>query len=474
MPNALTTPAMPQNKIKHVVVLMLENRSFDHLFGFRPHVDGLKGNEFNLLAPDQPESLTNPPFPVGTGAPYAITVGKGPGHSLNQTNVQLFGSKSTTGPVSNRGFVASYKVELSADHVHNPSIADLSVVMKSFSPAQLPVINTLADQFAICDRWHAEVPGPTQPNRLYLHAATSDGHALNAWSMKFDIRTIYQQVAEAGFTWATYEDDSNEVREFTPLLQGNPPFKQMSEFAGDCAAGDLANYVFISPRMLTDKDGRMVNSQHAPHDVRWGEYLIADVYEALRGNPDIWNSTALIVVYDEHGGFYDHVAPPAATNPDGKTSPTALDPTYAPTFAFDRLGLRVASVVISPWIAAGTVYSKRMQHTSVMKTARELFGIKGDLTRRDAEATSFAELFSLAAPRTDAPLKLPRPPLPTVPSPTEAGNPANHALDPLQEGIMLGVHHRTRSNHPEQAAELLPKTQGDAATFVKERTREIV
>ena len=115
-----------------------------------------------------------------------------------------------------------------------------------------------------------------------------------------------------------------------------------------------------------------------------------------------------------------------------------------------------------------------MQHTSVMKTARELFGIKGDLTRRDAEATSFAELFSLAAPRTDAPLKLPRPPLPTVPPPTEAGNPANHALDPLQEGIMLGVHHRTRSNHPEQAAELLPKTQGDAATFVKERTREIV
>src|SRR5262249_37410481 len=144
----------------------------DHLFGFRTGVNGLKGGEFNLIDPSKPQSLTNVAVTVGSGAPYAITVGKGPGHSVNQTDVQLFGSKDTTGKVNNSGFVAAYKSELGADHVHNPSHGDLAVVMTSFSPAQLPTINALADQFAICDRWHAEVPGPTQPNRLYLHAAT--------------------------------------------------------------------------------------------------------------------------------------------------------------------------------------------------------------------------------------------------------------------------------------------------------------
>jgi phospholipase C len=467
---SIPEPQMPQ--IKHVVVLMMENRSFDHLFGFRPGVNGLKGDEFNLLVPGQPESLTNPRFTVGTGAPYAITVGQGPGHSVNATNMQLFGSKDTSGAMQNSGFVAAYLSELGLDKVKNPSNADLSTVMKGFAPAQLPVINALADEFAICDRWHAEVPGPTQPNRLYLHAATSDGHGLNAWSAKFDLKTIYEQVAGAGLTWATYEDDSNEVREFTRLVTPTAPFKMMAEFAGDCASGNLANYVFISPRMLTDKDGSMINSQHAPHDVRWGEYLIADVYEALRASP-LWNETLLVICYDEHGGFYDHVAPPAATNPDGKTSPTAGDPSFAPTFAFDRLGLRVGAVLVSPWIAKGTVYSKQLQHTSVMKTARELFGINGNLTQRDAEAASFADILSLGAARTDAPATLPRPPLPNTPPAADPGHPANQGLDPLQEGIMLGVHHRTRDQHPTQAAELLPNTQGDASTFIKARNKEI-
>ena len=471
-------PAMPQAKISHVVVLMMENRAFDHLFGFRTGINGLQGNEFNLLQPSQPQSLSNPPFTVGTGAPYAVTVGQGPGHSVNQTDVQLFGSKDTSGAVNNSGFVAAYRSELNTDKVQAPTNADIGVVMQSFSSAQLPVINALADQFAICDNWHAEVPGPTQPNRLYLHAATSDGHALNNWSANFDLKTIYQQVADAGLTWATYEEDSNEVREFTPLVVPGAPFKQMSDFAGDCASGALANYVFISPRMLTDKDGQMVNSQHAPHDVRWGEYLIADVYEALRANQALWNSTVLVVVYDEHGGFFDHVAPPAASNPETppKTSPTTGDPHYAPDFAFDRLGLRVGAVLVSPWIPAGTVYSNQLQHTSVMKTARDLFGIQasqGNLTNRDAEAATFSDIFSLAAPRTDAPMTLTRPPLPDTPPPTDPSHPANQPLDPLQQGIVMGTHHRTRHNHPNETAELLPNTQGEASAFIKSRNAEL-
>ncbi|GGF14522.1 phosphoesterase [Aliidongia dinghuensis] len=459
---------MPQ--IDHFVVLMLENRAFDHLFGFRPEVQGLTGKEFNLLNPAEAQSLANPPFTVGTGAPFAITVGQGPGHSVKQTNMQLFGNNAATGPVANDGFVKSYQVELTvADHVPHPSNADLGVVMQSFSAAQLPVLNALADEFAVCDQWYAEVPGPTQPNRLYLHAATSAGHALNAWSAHFDLKTIYQQLQEAGRTWATYEHDTNEVRSFTPLQGYTAAFKQIDAFAADCASGKLPNYSFIVPRMLADKDGQMVNSQHAPHDVRWGEELIADVYEALRANEAVWQSSVLVIVYDEHGGFYDHVTPPAATSPDGKNSPTANDPSYAPSFQFDRLGLRVGAVVVSPWIAKGTIWHQKLQHTSVMKTARELFGVAGNLTSRDAEAASFAGLLSLTAPRTDAPAKLPRGPLPTLPATTDPSHPANQPLDPLQQGLLLGVHHLTRASHPQDAAELLPKTQGEASDYIKSR-----
>ena len=464
-------PSMPQDKIQHVVVLMLENRAFDHLFGFRAGVEGLKGNEFNLLDPASPQSLSNPPYTVGTGAPYAVTAGQGPGHSINQTNVQLFGVNPPAGPATNTGFVKAYSGELAADKVVNPTPGELAVVMQSFAAAQMPTINTLADEFAICDHWYAEAPGPTQPNRLYLHAATSDGHALNAWSTTFNIRTIYQQVAEAGFTWATYEHDTNEVRSFAPLQASTANFKAITSFATDCAAGTLANYVFIVPRMLADMNGQMVNSEHAPHDVRWGEHLIADVYEALRANDALWKSSALVVVYDEHGGFYDHVAPPAAPNPDGKTSPTTGDPSYAPKFAFDRLGLRVGAVVVSPWIPKGTICANPLQHTSAMKTARALFGISGNLTARDVAAADFTALFSLAAPRDDAPMTLPRPALPATPPVSSPLHPANQPLDELQQGLLLGVHHLAKSDDPHDTADRLPITQGEASAYIKARIR---
>jgi phospholipase C len=464
---------LPQNKISHLVVLMMENRSFDHIFGFRAGVEGLKGSESNLLDPTKPESSANPAFHVGTGAPYAITVGQGPGHSLNDTTTQLYGSKTAVGKVLGNGFVKSYHTELTiADKVANPSQADIGVVMQSFDAARLPAINALADQFVLCDHWHSEVPGPTQPNRLYLHAATSDGHALNAWSLHFDLKTIYEQVQEAGLSWATYEHDTNEERWFTPLQSSQQNFKSIDQFAKDCSAGTLANYNFIVPRMLSNKGGP-VNDQHAPNDVRWGEVLIADVYKALRASDSVWKQSALIVLYDEHGGFYDHVAPPKAVNPDGKNSPTSGDPDYAPSFAFDRLGLRVPALIVSPWVAKGQVYSKQLQHTSVMQTARKLFGISGSLTKRDAAAAAFDDVFSLSTPRSDAPTDLPRPPLPQLPSTSSPDHPANQALDPIQKGVVLGVHHNTHSSHPDGVpAELTPVTQGKASQFVTQRTAQ--
>ncbi|HEY6333520.1 MAG TPA: alkaline phosphatase family protein [Blastocatellia bacterium] len=475
-----------QRKIQHVLVLMMENRSFDHIFGFRSGINGLTGKESNLLDPSQPESDSNPVFYANNGAPYAITAGLGPGHSINQTNLQLSDSKTgptPDAPATNDGFVAAYKTEMvTADHVHSPTDAQLNVCLQSFAPARLPSINALADAFCVCDNWFSEVPGPTQPNRFYIHAATSNGRGLNNWSAKLNVRTIYDNLDDAGYTWATYSFDTNEVREFNSINQRTANFKQFQEsFQTDVTKDTLADYSFIIPRMFSSKekthstDG-IANDQHAPTDARYGDNLIADVYEALASNPAVFAKSALIVTYDEHGGFYDHVIPASDNipNPDGLNSPQKGDPSYAPQFSFDRLGLRVPAVIISPWVKAGRVDSTRYQHTSVLATLKKMLGLPKFLTKRDAIANTFDHLFDeLDAPRTDMPRKLPRVALPTLPAPDDPKHPANQHLGPDRQAMMMGVHQLTKDSAPKGMTSAdLPLTQGDAHDFIQQRMRK--
>jgi phospholipase C len=464
---------MPKPDLQHFVVLMMENRSFDHMFGYHAGVNGLKGNESNLLDPTRPESDTNPAFVVSNAAPYALTTGNGPGHSVEQTNIQLFNTKTPSKgqKPSNTGFVTAYSDEMVLDKVIHPTSAELSVVMESFVDSRLPSLSALADNFCLCDNWYAEVPGPTQPNRLYLHAATSAGFAHNVWSQQFDLVTIYEQVQNAGKTWSTYEFDTNEVREFTRINKQTQSFKKFEAFKGDVDGGTLPNYCFIVPRFNNAADG-MANSEHPPEDVRYGDNLIADVYETLRSNNDVWNTSVLVITYDEHGGFYDHVAPPSAVNPDGINSPAPGDKaSYAPPFKFDRLGLRVPAVIVSPWVGKGVVESAQLQHTSILVTAREIFEISKPLTKRDAAANSFANLFSQATPRADAPLTLPRASLPQIRAAADdARHPLNQSLDDTQREILLGVHHLTLAADPAgPPADQLPITQGEAAKFIRAR-----
>src|SRR5579871_4424276 len=175
----------PAGNIEHVIVLMMENRSFDHIFGFRSGVNGLHGNEYNLLDPSKPPSNTNPEYLVSNGAPYTVLAGQGPAHSIDATNYQLCndpGGPSAGSPATNNGFVRNYHDALFHDRVPNPGPDVIRVVMEAFAPTRLPSINALADAFCLCDNWFAEVPGPTQPNRLYMHAATSAGLAHNVWT----------------------------------------------------------------------------------------------------------------------------------------------------------------------------------------------------------------------------------------------------------------------------------------------------
>jgi phospholipase C len=464
------------NRIQNVVVLMLENRSFDHMLGFHAGVNGLKGNEFNLLDPTAAVSTANPAFFVSNGAPFAFDVGEGPGHSLNDTNSQIYNNKNGPAakfPALNQGFVKNYKQELVlADRITNPTTAEIQVVMESFAPGRLPSIEALASAFCVCDNWFSEVPGPTQPNRLYMHAATSAGHAIDDFSLIFDNRTIYNNLQDAGFTWAVYSFDQNEVLEYSQVNTQKSNFKDFTQsFAADASSGALPNYAFIIPRFLNTKDP--ANSQHPPHDARYGDNLIADVYQALRANSAVWQQCALIVTYDEHGGFYDHVIPPSKNvpNPDGINSPPPGNTaSFAPSFAFDRLGLRVPTIIASPWIAQGTVDSTQYQHTSVLATLKALFGLPNFLTKRDASANSFDALFSaLSAPRTDTPTTLPRATIPPVTvSQDDPNHPANHPMDATQTAILLGVHQMMRSAYPEiRDGAHLHMTQGEASAYIR-------
>jgi len=380
----------------HIIVLMLENRSFDHVFGYLGIGDGIPaGGVTNALKPGVAGSQS---FTTQKGGDF-VAVGQGPSHSLKQTNVQLFGkTKPTAGDVAQgptlAGFVASFNTALAYDLKRAPTTTELQQVMNAFDPVQLPVLSTLAKNFVLCDRWFADVPGPTMPNRAFVHAATSQGYTYNAgWKPKFTCQTIYDRInADPNRTWRVYSHDEDDVHELYPDLDKDTTNHVQFEgnFAADVAGDKLASYSFITPAFIGSAQ-HPVNSMHAPADVRPAEKLVADVYCALRAAPDVWKKTLLIVVFDEHGGYQDHVAPPAAVSPDG--IPGRLDESYLVPFDFDRLGLRVPAILVSPWFPAAvdsTVYS----HSTIPGSVIDAFQLRGGfLTQRDAQAAKLTQTY---------------------------------------------------------------------------------
>ncbi|MCA9696733.1 MAG: DUF1508 domain-containing protein [Myxococcales bacterium] len=455
----MSKPKLPA--IEHIVVLMLENRSFDHMLGTVPGVDGVldgKGKPrkdlVNYTDPSNPKSKAYRPT---LGANFFTPLDQetsggrygGPSHSYPSASQQRFGSKTDQsgktapyyGPVATSspadqpvGFVSSFIGELEqalgtkglaaqqAAAKKSGGVDPVQEVMEVFTADQLPAIHTLATEFCTCDRWFSEVPGPTEPNRLFMHAATSTGLTYNPWNQDvLDTPTIYERLEAAGKDWAMYGFDLFDSTNYQSLRdkpQGKLPFEQ---FLADAAAGKLPFYTFLCPR-YADAPAGQANSQHAPHDVRFGDALIAQVYAAVRASP-AWPKTLLIITHDEHGGYYDHVLPPAVEAPDASVSPNAFmeneaaryHKTYLTeaeyVFRFDYLGFRVPALLVSPLIPKGSVAHTAYRHTSVLRFIADLIG-SAPLTKRDANAASFAAELSLSSPRTDCPQTVPSPALP--------------------------------------------------------------
>src|SRR5438477_8085711 len=210
---------------EHIVVLMLENRSFDHLFGFLGIGDGVPaGGITNFLRAGNSSSQA---FATQRGGDF-VAIGQGPSHSLKETNLQLFGKTKPTAadlaqPPSMGGFVASFRTVLTYDLKRAATTSELQQVMNCFDPVQLPVLSTLAKNFVLCDRWFADVPGPTMPNRAYVHTATSQGYTYNAnWKPKFNCKTLYDRInAAPARSWRSYYHDQDDIVELYPYLKKN-------------------------------------------------------------------------------------------------------------------------------------------------------------------------------------------------------------------------------------------------------------
>lgn len=386
-------------QIERLVVLMLENRSFDHMLGFlkaeNPIINGLNGDEWS--------------YPVGEGAPD-ITVSQDagdvedlnpdPNHEFAHVTNQI---SSTGDPVGNpdmKGFVRDYFTAC-----HDPAHA--AKIMNCFTPKTLPILSTLATQYAVCDHWFASVPGSTIPNRLFVHGASSAGSLTqDVAAAPFALHTIFESFdATTPYDFAIYTSGSSVLLANRYLIQHQDKFHDYSTFVFDATNGNLPAYTFIEPAYDDDGEGLFANSQHPDFPVDRGEALIREIYYALTKSPD-WASTLFLIIYDEHGGIFDHVPPPVLKrNPIYDDLPDVEHSGPPDVFDFTRLGVRVPAVFVSPCIPPKTVLNTRnYEHCSVVATVRKLFCSGSQpLNWREAQAPTFDDVLTLTGAdiRTD-------------------------------------------------------------------------
>jgi phospholipase C len=398
----------PSPDIEHVVVLMLENRSFDCMLGMLypndPDFEGLTGQESNNYA-GRPIPVWNDP---GMDATTAVIPTPDPGENFTDMNVQLFGGKGqrTTDPPTMSGFAQNYIMQPPSKE----GAFDPRAVLHYFTPEQVPMISTLAKAFGVCDQWYASAPCQTWPNRFFAHTGTSLGHLDNkTFPIPFPAHSLLRRLEDNDKTWRVYFHDMPQSGLLRDIwLYALFHYRFFSQFLADAQAGALPSYSFIEPRYFTDLFLRKIpNDEHPPHNVVYGEQLIADVYNAVRSSP-VWKKTLLIITYDEHGGCYDHMSPPAAVPPDANDQ-------YG--YGFDTYGVRVPAVIVSPYIPAGSRIRATprpvkngppypFDHTSIIATVRKLFDLGAALTERDNVAPDLLSALSLGLPTNDGPLRI--------------------------------------------------------------------
>uniref|UniRef100_A0A7S3NNV7 Phosphoesterase n=1 Tax=Aureoumbra lagunensis TaxID=44058 RepID=A0A7S3NNV7_9STRA len=479
----LCTEFVLGDKIEHVIALIMENRPYDHFFGFGnfPEADGLKGNESN---PVDPYDSSKGNISVLDGnASYVCS--SGPSQAFSVFCADFFGPEnnvSCAGPdypesQPRNGWVYENTAE----------------AMYPFWPAQIPVKMALASEFALMDRYYASFPGPSTPNHLFIQSGTSagcttTGATYHCNGSSFPQKTIYQALEEKNYTWKYYYNDTawNTFLEWFDTPNGAAGVVDYNHFYAAAESGDLPNFAFILPRQGTNQTtGEGSNDDHPCHAVNLGERLLKDTYEALRASP-AWNKTLFIVTYDDAGGFYDHVELVTHGVPKPDNEPSSCPDNTS----FTYIGPRLPTMLASPWIPKGTIVhdpqgtvgtparpfnTSKFEHSSILKTIEHIFGLE-PLTKRDAWAASLLPILSLDEPRTDTPLHLPE-----APSNTEYTGPATHGCFSDHE---LTRRHQRRIRHlakhvdglSEEQINFLLKSElsepADAEAWINKKTQQ--
>ncbi|MDR1968217.1 MAG: caspase family protein [Burkholderiaceae bacterium] len=411
--------------IKHVVVLMLENRSFDHLLGDLdrsiPGLDGIRlALKYLETSGHQNFADGDPlPFPLSDKAYRSLDAKSlgmqadfDPKHAFPNVQTQLGGNLDQ--PVMN-GFAQDTRNGLASAGLAPQVLRTvINQVMAYFPDGSLPALHTLAKQFVVCDRWHASVPGPTWPNRFFAMAGTAkgflnmpDGYSeMSTLFRNYDMPTIFNRLYDAKKRSRIYYHDislSLLLRQTWNIPDLRCSFDQFAADVRQTAPDDFPELVWIEPRYFNFPFAGNPNDQHPPHDIGLGDKLIADVYKALAGNAELWKSTLFVVFYDEHGGFFDHVEPGKAVAPDKSVQDFNFD--------FKRLGVRVPAVLASPHLQPG-VNHDLYDHTSLLAYICNKWKLPplGERCAQEMGRNPFVALFE--KPRlTGTPAQLPAPPV---------------------------------------------------------------
>jgi phospholipase C len=460
------------DKVDHVVVVMLENRSFDHLLGYlslhggRQDIDGLHPGLVN-----EHDGRT---YPIHHLASTAVDVD--PDHSSPAIDRQIAGGDMS-------GFVASLARTLADDGVPD---GDPAIAMGYYNGSDLPVYDHLAREFTVCNRWFSSVPGSTLPNRLYALAGSAAGSRDDVARPRpplYQKSSFVRHLDANGVSWRWYSFDPGTLRlsdahyllghhqQFAYFSKAGLPWRtklditvndRVGSFLEDAASGSLPAVSWIDPAFTNFNPlGFPVNDDHPPADVRDGQDLVLAIYDALAGSPH-WDTSLLVVVYDEHGGFYDHVPPPRAVDDDPVT--------------FGGYGVRVPAMIVSPWVEPQSVTDTLFDHTSIIKTillrfCPETLDSLSESTRRSrrlalgqpqylgarvAHANHLGELLTRATPRRapsrdallrDAAARTDRTPQ-TPGLPVDAPRARDGRVGELQQSILAARAELTRLGHP--------------------------
>jgi len=377
------------NQIQHIVVLMQENRSFDHYFG-QLQDEGQPDAEGPPAGASNPNPL-NPANPITRFHKTQYCEVADLDHSWNGTHTEWNGGVMD-------GFTAANQ---------NPEDPSGSRTMGYYDSGDLPFYYALANTFAIGDQYFSSALTQTFPNRFYLLAGTSFGHIRNDFPLPpaaniladYSQPTIFNSLDNAGVTWKIYFNEVPFAFLFGYVRLHPLNVAPISQFFLDALLGMLPQVAYVDPIFLGTVN--VENDEHPSANVQMGQLFASLAITGLFKSPN-WGSSALFLTYDEHGGFYDHVPPPAACPPDN--IPPMLQAGDS-AGAFDRYGIRVPVVVVSPFARSHFVSHVVHDHTSILKFIETRFNLP-TLTNRDANADPMLEFFDFSAPSFPTPPSL--------------------------------------------------------------------